>query len=340
MIEKKTTGNTTPSKFYYPFQKIDFSPKKCFLTGQNIDTEEEHIFVFPEWIMDRYSLRDKSLKMLEGSILNYKDMKIPCHSDVTKEAIDPFEKEIEIAFTKGYDAVIKVPEERLFQWMAKIMFGVLYNDIGIEKRKFDLEEKEFTLPPFLQERYQKLHLILQSLVYPMEFKGSKLWSIKVFKIKISKDIFNYKDDSTNLNFSLGMHDFGIVACLQDNGAVAIHEQEITEKFLHKTLHPVQFEEICARFIYTNYLLNISAEYRIKRTEDSVVVESSPLIGTNNKSLFGRWDDDMFAQVLSVYWKPWGITKSEIITVGNSPISYLENNDTYEIVEPESIRLQH
>jgi hypothetical protein len=336
----KTAENTEQGELYYPFQKMDFSPQKCFLTGQNIDSEEEHIFVFPEWIMDRYSLRDKSLKMLEGSILSYKDMKMPCHSSVIKDVIDPLEREIEKAFTEGYDSVIKVPEERLFQWMAKIMFGVLYNDIGNEKRKFDLEGGKFTLPPFLQERFQKLHLILQSLVFPMEFKGIKLWSIKVFKIKISKDIFNYKDEPTNLNFSLGMHDFGIVACLQDNGAVAIHEQRIIENFSNKTLHPVQFEEICARFIYTNYLLNIYAEYRIKTTEDGVIVASSPLSGTNNRSLFDRWDDDMFAQLLSVYWKPWGITKDEIITFGNSPISYLENNDTDVIIEPESIKLQH
>jgi hypothetical protein len=336
----KTIENTEQNGLYYPFQNMDFSPQKCFLTGQNTDAEEEQIFVFPEWIMDRYSLRDKSLKMLEGSILRYKDMKIPCHSSVIKDAMDPLEKEIEEAFAKGYDAVIEVSEERLFQWMAKIMLGVLFSDIGIEKRKPDTEGEEFTLSPFLQERYQKLHLILQSLVVPMEFKGSKLWSIKVFKIKISKDIFNYKDDSTNLNFSLGMHDFGIVACLQDNGAVAIHERGIVEKFSSKTLHPVQFEEICARFIYTNYLLNTYAEYTIKSTEDSVIVASAPLSGTNNKALFDRWDDDMFAQVLSLYWKPWGITKDEIITFGNSPISYLEHNDTYVIVEPESIELQH
>ncbi|MFT4667617.1 MAG: hypothetical protein ACI923_002160 [Flavobacteriales bacterium] len=336
----KTVENTEQNGLYYPFRKMDFNPQKCFLSGQDIDSEEEQTFVFPEWIMDRYSLRDKSLKMLEGSILKYKDMKMPCHSSVIIDAIDPLEREIEEAFTKGYDAVIKVPEVRLFQWMAKIMLGVLFNDIGSEKRKFDLEGKDFSLSPFVQERFHKFHLLLQSLVFPMEFIGTKLWSIKVFKIKISKDIFNYKDDSTNLNFSLGMHDFGIVACLQDNGAVAIHEQGISEKFLNKTLHPVQFEEICARFIYANYLLNIYAEYTIKSIEDKLIVESTPLIGTDNKPLFDRWDNDMFAQVLSLYWKPWGITKDEILTFGNSPISYLENNDTYLIVEPESIKLQH
>ena len=91
-------------------------------------------------------------------------------------------------------------------------------------------------------------------------------------------------------------------------------------------------------VILNYLLKHFAAYTVETTEAKVIVESTPLTGTRNKSLFNPWDDDMFAQVLAVYWKPWGITKSKIIKFGNSPISYLENNDTYEIVEPDSITL--
>ncbi len=327
-------------QLYNPFQKFNFSPQTCFLTGQNLHPAEEQIFVFPEWILDRYSLRDKTFKMLEGSSLQYRDVKIPCFSDVIKNAINPLEKEIEKAFTAGYEAVIKVPEERLFQWIAKLVYGVLYNDMSIEVRKYTKKGKEFTLSPFMQERFKKLHLLLQSLVVPMDFKETKLWSIRVFKIKYSKDVFNYKDEPTNLNFSLGMNDFGIVACLQDNGAVGINQQEMTDKFSDKILHPIQFEELCARFIYANYLLNHFADYTIQSTEEKVIVASTPLTSTANTSLFDRWDDDMFAQVLTDYWKPWGITKDEIITFPNSPNSFLENNDTYAIIEPESITLAY
>ena len=326
-------------KLYNPFDTFDFSPDSCFLTGQDVDSNEE-MFVFPEWILDRYSLRGKTFKMLEGSSLQYQDMKMPCHSDVIVNAIDPLEKEIETAFSAGYEAVLDVPEERLFQWMAKLFYGVLYQDISIEVNKSNAKGKEFELNGLLNERLKKLHLLLQSLVVPMDFNGPKLWSIRVFKINYSKDVFNYRDELTNLNFSLGMNGFGIVACLQDNGAVGIHQQEMTDLFAKKTLHPIQFEELCARFIYANYLLNHFAEYTIESTEEKISVESAPLVGSSNKYLFDPWDDDMFAQVLSIYWKPWGITKDRIVTFGQSPISYLENNDTYEIVEPESITLPY
>ena len=324
---------------YNPFKNFDFSPQTCFLTGQKLHSfKEEQISVFPEWILDRYSLRDKTFKMLEGSSLRYKDMKMPCFESVIENAITPLEEEIEKAFSVGYDAVKEIPEERLFQWMAKLMYGVLYQDISIERRKPVVDGKEFTLPLFLQERFGKLHSVLQSLVCPMDLNGSKLWSIKVFKINISKDVFNYKDETTNLNFSLGMNDFGIIACLQDNGAVAIDQERITDIFLNKVLHPIQFQELSARFIYANYLLNSYAEYTMQSTEEKLIIESAPLTGTANKPLFSYWDDDMFAQVLAIYWKPWGIEKDQIIEFGNSPISYLENNDTYKIVEPDSITL--
>ena len=327
-------------RLYDPFENLHFSTQTCFLTGQNLHSTEEQISVFPEWILDRYSLRDKTFKMLEGSSLQYQDMKIHCFAGVIKNALNPLEEEIEKAFTVGYEEVIKVPEERLFQWMAKLVYGVLYNDMSIEERKSTIKGKEFILSRFLQERFKKLHLMLQSLVVPMDFKGTKPWSIRVVKIKYSKDVFNYKDETTNLNFSLGMNDFGIVACLQDNSAVGINQQEMTDKISDKTLHPIQFEELCARFIYANYLLNSYAEYNIQSTEEKVIVESIPLTGTANKSLFGPWDDNMFGQVLADYWKPWGITMDQIITFPNSPISFLENDYTQAFIEPDSITLPY
>jgi hypothetical protein len=135
-----------------------------------------------------------------------------------------------------------------------------------------------------------------------------------------------------------MQDFGIVACLQDNGAVGKYQQEIIEKLSDKTLHPVQLEEIFARFIYINYLLKKHADYNINWEEEKIFVESLPLIDTENNPLFGKWDDDMFAQVLADYWKPWGLTKNEIYQFPNSPVSFLVDEFNHQIIEPDSITL--
>lgn len=328
-------------QLYDPFENFSFDPQICYLTGQKLQSTEEQVSVFPEWVLDRYALRDKTFKMLEeGSRVKYNELKVPCSGTVIENTLNPLEKEIEKAFAAGYEEVIKIPEERLFQWMAKLVYGILYEDLNIVKRKMALKGERFTLSPFLQNRFRKLHLMLQSLVVPMGFEGVKPWTIRIVKVKYSKDVFNYKDETNNLNFSLGMNDFGIVACLQDNGAVGINQEDIIRKIADKTLHPVQFEELCGRFIYANYLLNSYADYNVQAMEEKVIIEPIPLTAPPNKSLFAQWDDNMFGQVLATYWKPWGLTIDQIIAFPNPPISYLESEYSNEIIEPESISLPY
>lgn len=326
-----------PIELYNPFKNLDFNPEHCFLTGENIISSEAHLSVFPEWILDRYQLHDKTFTMLgDGNIVKYKDLKVPCSFHVI-ETINPLELEIQKAFSVGYEEVKTLPKEKLFQWMAKLVYGILYNDLRIAINHQTIRGEKFSLSRFLENRFRNLHLMLQSLVLPIEFK-SVPWSIEVVKVKYSKDVFNYKDETNNLNFSLGMNDFGIVACLQDTGENSIFHKELIEKISGKTLHPIQFEELCGRFIYSNYLLTRYPEYDIQVREEKVLIEAIPFNGP--QPLFNHWDDNMFGQVLANYWKPWGITMKEIITFPNPPISFLLNEYTDELISAESITLPY
>ena len=325
-------------KLFNPFENLNFEDQTCFLTGEKITAEEVNT-VFPSWILERYSLSDKKFTLMDQiTSFRYADLKIPCAKNVVASAINPLEEEIEKAFASGYDEVINLRPERLFQWMAKIIYGVLYYDLQAEKKRAARRNVEFKLSALLTRRFSLLHLMLQSLVVPMKFSERKPWSIFIFKSKISKDVFNYKDEPTNLNFSVTMNNFGIVACLQDNGAVGEYQQDIVNKFSEKRLHPIQLEEIFARFIYSNYLLKKMPQYKIEEIEDHIYVESIPFANAENDPLFGHWDEGLFAQVLADYWKPWGLTKKDIYEFPNSPTSFLENEFNNEIIEPDSIQL--
>ncbi|MGN6530133.1 MAG: hypothetical protein ACTHK0_00085 [Ginsengibacter sp.] len=329
-----------PFSLFNPFETLYFNPQTCFLTGEDLQAEDEQVCIFPAWILDRFSLRNKKFKMMDQVTgIHYEDLKLPCSLSV-KNALNQLDEEIKEAFNKGNDAVKKIPEERLFLWMGKMVYGVLYHDLNLEIRRSSKNPKlkEFKLSPLLKERFGKFHLMLQSLVVPMEFKGMKPWSIQVVKLKYSQDTFNYKDEPTNLNFSLGMNGFGIVACLQDNGAVAEKQGDILDKIFDKILHPIQFEELCARFLYSNYLLKKRPQHVIEVKDEKVVIESLPITETLTEPAFGIWDDNMFARVLADYWEPWGFSKNEIITPPDSPISFLENDYTHEFIEPDSIKL--
>lgn len=325
---------------FNPFETLHFEESTCFLTGEDLSSPEQSISVFPEWILDRFSLRDKKFTMLDQVTgIHYDDLKLPC-SDKVKKAFDELDMQIKEALENGYESVKNIPEEKLFLWMGKFVYGVLYHDITLERRRSIKRPgaKDFAISPSLKKRFSKFHLMLQSLIVPMEFKGVKPWSIAIVKVKYSKDVFNYKDEPTNLNFSLGMNGFGIVACLQDNGAVAKKEKEILQKAGEKILHPIQFEELSARFLYSNYLLKNRGKTAIEVESEKVIIESFPAEETLTNPLFNPWDDDMFAQVLAGYWEPWGFEKKGIFTFPDSRISFLENELSHEFIEPESIEL--
>jgi len=331
-----------PLSLFNPFENLHFENTTCFLTGEDLPSADQQISIFPDWILDRFFLRDQRFKMLDQVTgIHYGELKLPC-SEKVKNTLHELDMQIKEAFEGGYEEVKKIPAERMFLWMGKLVYGVLYNDLVLEisRSKKRRNGNEFKLSTYLKQRFSKFHLMLQSLIVPMKFEGVKPWSIEIVKLKYSKDIFNYKDEPTNLNFSLGMDGFGIVACLQDNGAVEKKEKNILAKISDKTLHPIQFEELSARFLYSNYLLKKPAKNIISVEEDHVLIESIVAEETLDESIFAPWDDDMFAQVLAGYWEPWGYEKKSIINLPDSPISFLENDFTHEFIEPDSIELPY
>jgi hypothetical protein len=324
-------------ELYKPFERLNFSKQFCFLSGEKLISQEEEITVFPRWLMQEYDLQDKPFKLLDESMSTYSDMKLPCSGIIYEQNIEPLEEEIKTAFLAGFDSVKQLPELRLFQWIAKMVYGILFNEIRIGMMQQKAKNEEFILSQSLIHKFSNLHLMLQSLNQPIIFEGNNPWSIRIFKLETSKDLFNYRDEINTLTFSLGMKDFGIIACLQDNGTNAIYHKEILSKISGKSLHPAQLEEVFARFFYSNYLFNRLPEFTIMPTEEAIYIEAMPLQGISNKPLFDFWQNKTYAQVLENFWKPWGILLFEILKDPENPISFLMNKNQ-EFIPASSVDL--
>jgi hypothetical protein len=215
-----------------------------------------------------------------------------------------------------------------------MVYGLLYYELLYEKDRMLAKGQELELSATLKKRFGYFHLMLQSIIKPISFVGKKPWSIAVFPLKYTSDIFSYRDDPINLMFSFGVNGFGFIACLQDNGVIGEKQKEILDKMEGHVLHPIQFEELFARFHYSDYILQYSPEYKIKN-QDSITIE----IETGGKQpLFGLWNNDIFSQLLSNYWQVYGIEKEEILRFQKPPISFIENPYTNEFINPESIEL--
>ena len=134
-------------------------------------------------------------------------------------------------------------------------------------------------------------------------------------------------------------DFGITASLQDNGEVAKYNKEILDKIGNATLHPAQFQEVCARFIYTNYIMRNFPDFTLTYEENSILFRL-PEDSQKKLSRFSFWMDETFAQVLANFWKPWGLTIEQIYNAPNSPISFLIDEATHEFIKLEEISLPY
>ena len=326
-----------PAQIYYPFKSFNFSNRTCFLSGEALTSDEEKIQVFPTWLMSRFELEDQPFKLLDESIATYKDLKVPCSSAIDEQFLEPLETEIAAAFDIGYDAVKEVDELKLFQWAGKLLYGIIFNEMQSGIKQQHAQGQEFNISQSLIHKFSNLHLMLQSIYQPIQFEDFTPFSLFLFKVDSEEGLFGYRDEINTLIFSLRIKDFGLVICLQDNGANRTYHREILEKINGQALHPIQFEEFNARVFYSAYLFNRLPEYNVLPVGDETFIEAMPLRGMSSKPLFDNWQNKTYGQVLENFWKKWGFLLLEIIKDPENPISFLLDPDG-NFVNAESIEL--
>lgn len=311
-----------PQQLYNPFSNFNFSNRNCFLTGEALSTSEEKIQVFPQWLMSAFQLEDKPFKLLDESMATYKDLKLPCSAAVNEHYLEPLEREIAAAFEQGYEGVSRLDDVKLFQWAGKLLYGIVFNEIQAGIRQQHAQGEEFNMSQAIIHRFTQLHLMLQSINLPLEFDEFKPFSLVLFRVNNADDVFGYRDEINTLTFSLRIKDFGIIICLQDNGTNANYHKEVLDKIAGQPLHPIQFEELNARFFYSAYLFNRLPEYNILPVNDTIYLEAMPLRGMSSKPLFDHWVTKTYGQVLENFWKNWGFLLFEIIKNPEEPMSFL------------------
>lgn len=313
------------SRLYNPFIAFKFDNRACFLTGESLQSADEQIQVFPVWMMRAFDLEEKPFKMLDENIVTYKSLKLPCSIRVA-QSFEEVEGEVEEAMKAGYKEVKNLPEQLLFQWVGKILYGIVFNEIQAGIRQAVGSGEEINFSQALVHKFRNLHFMLQSLVLPMEFEHINPFHIQVFPVDNSPETFLYRDEINTLIFSLRMKDFAVIATLQDNGTNAIYHEDILNKIKEHILHPIQFEEVCARYFYSAYLFNRLPEYTYMETPEKIYIEPMPLNDWTLKPIFDNWQVKTYGQVLENFWKPWGYTLFEIIKDTEKPMTFLFDSE--------------
>lgn len=304
---------------YQPFKNFDFKNDKCFLTGQ---TDVAPVRVLPNWLIEMANLTgEEQIKLLDESIRSYNSLTVPVNAEIAQTFINPLEDKISSAFGQGYAGVSALPEQDLFNWIGKLMYSFLYIEMQGAIRLQQLSGDGMNMSQGLMHKFGNLHTMLQGIYREVVLENFTPWSIVVVKLENPETPFSFRDEINTLTFSLKFKDFGIVACLQDNGTNKSYHQELLNAIGGLSLSEQQFEEVAARFFYSAYLFNRLPEYTIMPVDGVIYIDAMPLRGTQNKALFDVWTNKTYGQVLENFWKPWGHTLFEIIKDPTAPMSY-------------------
>ncbi len=303
---------------YNPF-KSSFKGDKCFLTGIPLNSGDEQISVFPQWLMDAYDLNDKPFKFIDESVTAYSQLRMPCSAKIHEGQLEGLENKIQEAFMGGFESASKLDELSIFQWVGKLVYGLIYHEIKIGLSSKNLDEP-FHIAPALLQKFTQHHYFLQSISASMELESFTPWSLFIFKINDPGQLFEYRNEINTMTFSMRMKNFGLIMCLQDNGANKIYHSELVKLIGTHTLHPIQYEEFSAKVFYSAYLYNRIPEYDWIEHDGTVYISISSV--QRGLKPFDEWVNKTYAQVLEAFWKPWNFHLMEILKDPNRPMTFL------------------
>ena len=251
----------------------------CFICGVKPNTvpfNDEH--VLPDWILRRYKLHDRIIKLPNATGFRYGEFKIPCCAECNSTMGDKFEKPISESFAKGPQALsqeLKVNGPwRLFCWMSLIFVKAHLKDKYLnfhrDRRKGDMKISEL----HSWEDLHHIHCVARAFYTGCELTPEVIGSLLVLPAKIRPhfESFDYCDLSFAQTMLLRMDETAIIAVFDDSqAALSVYYEELDK--IGGPLSPLQVREIAARLASINIHLDerprfssdlnlLSEEYRI------------------------------------------------------------------------------
>jgi hypothetical protein len=308
--------------FYNPFDAMSFTYDRCFICGHVLGNRKSTECVFPKWLQQEFSLANKRIRLLNRTAIPYRKLTAPCCLSCNTNHLAKVENAIKRAYKKGFSEFARLDRLTIFQWTAKLFYGLLFKELSLQVKRSDPALGFITDPEFLNE-LKTFHAFLESARTPHEFVGFHPWSIFLVETRPYGDgrDFDYHDGVRTLTFSIRMGEIGIIACLQDNGAQEELLAEYFDKFKGIRLHPVQFDELVARVEYRRRLMNRTPKYFTVFPKRQLSLQ-----GFSFQPIFDDWNQKEYARHLVSLWSKYGIRFEDVFREPDIVLSNLINED--------------
>jgi hypothetical protein len=280
---------------------LEGSSSECFLCAKSIDDGHytlEH--VIPAWAQHRHSLWNQRLVLLNGTEIPYRQLTVPCCDDCNEIRLRSLEDSLSQTVEVGYKAVKALPKERLYLWLSKIFFGILYKELFLLLDRSNPSGPTIVTSEFLRY-YSGLRFFLQQAREKVRLIDFTPGSIFVFPMQRLPDPRKEWDlwDNVETHFiGCRVGKVALLAALGDGGAQQYYEQDFAD-IEDMPLHPLQFRELCALVSYRSSLATRTPKH-ITFQGSPHQVWQMPLGGMSLKPLFEEGSPADYAAFLQHY----------------------------------------
>ena len=289
------------------FLEQALDPRACFLCGVAVDDDSrtrEH--VFPKWLIKRHDLWNAQIALLNGTLIPYSQLTVTCCKTCNGTHLSKLEMEISDAFAGGPDAVRALPEERLFLWLGKFYYGLVFRQLSLKANRHLKDIATIVSEEHLR-MYALHHVLLRRILGKVEwneFPGS-IFVFDALDTDNRELSFDYFDALDGPFVCLKSGATLVIAFLQDFGAVFNLNLEASPQVAAARsvkLHPLQCVELIAFFYTILKLRDRVPKFIIGKQEPGFNVLVMPQGGVSGRSPFASWDEDLYRQVLDAFFK--------------------------------------
>jgi hypothetical protein len=282
--------------------------KRCFACGGTPSTGQgEH--VVPLWLQRRFGLLDQRLTLLNGTMLPYRKITVPC----CQACNNGFLRDIENGIIEILDRSGEFTDaDRLIlaQWLCKMFLGILIKESALSVDRRD-PLKGSIVPPEMLEEFHHAQLLLQSTRKQTVFRclhGAFPCTIYAYRIL---DTAGFGDFDLSTHFggqSIAVRVGNLGAIFVNDGGLQMHAGAKGPMALEGLkLHPLQFSEVAARAHYKASLCDATHQYTSWENPTSLNVEqisvrpaSRTRLPSGEIQIFRPWNNAECAELMVRY----------------------------------------
>jgi hypothetical protein len=297
-------------------RESSITEKRCFACGGPPSSGiGEH--VFPKWLQKQFQLFDKRLTLINGTLIPYRKLTVPCCIDCNTGFLSQIESSAQAIIQRG--AILSANDElTLARWLSKILIGILVKETGLAFNRSKPDVGSILHPAIIDELHH-CHFVMQSARKPTTFRclhGKFPFSLYSYSVPTYTKGREF-DLSTNLygqSIAIRLGPLGVIF-INDGGLQLEVGKRGPFGLLGSELSELHFREIAARVHYKAALRDATHSYITSENDEFIQVEqmhvksfSGYLPGGRELRIFRDWDEAEFSHAMAAYM---GVDRSKV-----------------------------